>query len=255
MTTRRAFLTLGAVALGYVALTKGGPALWSRLAPLPEFSSEGMPEGFRKRMGAAELTTGLANPLIGIDDGTAPQPADELDDAGLCRALFADALPGKVPVSYFTDYNCPYCRVLGRDLREFAQANPDTVQLIYHELPLLGVSSVLGAHAALAARKQAAYDLMHARLNTGVVRINQSYIEALAAEFGLDAQQLLSDMSAPEVGAQLSLSKGVANRFGVIGTPFLLIGRTAVFGRIDATTLERIFRDEMASGVSYGCAV
>jgi protein-disulfide isomerase len=255
MATRRAIIGLGAVALGYVALTKGGPALWARLGPLPEFSTEGMPAGFRKQVGAAELSAGLANPLIGIDDGAAPQPADTLDDAALCRALFADVSPGRVPLSYFTDYNCPYCRVLGRDLREFALARPDSAQLIHHELPLLGVSSVLGAHAALAARKQAAYDLMHARLNTGVVRITQSYIEALAGEFGLDAQQLLADMSAPEVAAQLSLSKGAAQRFGVIGTPFLLIGRTAIFGRIDPTTLERIFEDELASEASYSCAV
>ncbi len=255
MTTRRAILGLGALALGYVALTKGGPALWSRLAPLPSFSTEGMPDGFRKRDGAAELSAGLANPLIGIDDGTAPQPADVLDDAALCRALFAEVVPGRVPLSYFTDYNCPYCRVLGQDLREFVDSRPDSAQLIYHELPLLGVSSVLGAHAALAARKQSAYDLMHARLNTGVVRITQSYVEALAGEFGLDAQQLLADMSAPDVAAQLSLSKGIANRFGVIGTPFLLIGRTAIFGRIDPATLERIFEDELASEASYSCVV
>lgn len=255
MTTRRAIIGLGAVALGYVALTKGGTALWARLGPLPDFSTEGMPAGFRKQVGAAELSAGLANPLIGIDDGSAPLPADTLDDAALCRALFADVSPGRVPLSYFTDYNCPYCRVLGRDLREFAMARPDSAQLIHHELPLLGVSSVLGAHAALAARKQSAYDLMHARLNTGVVRITQSYIEALAGEFGLDAQQLLADMSAPDVAAQLSLSNGAAHRFGVIGTPFLLIGRTAIFGRIDPTTLERIFEDELASEVSYSCAI
>jgi len=74
MATRRAIIGLGAVALGYVALTKGGPALWARLGPLPEFSTEGMPAGFRKQVGAAELSAGLANPLIGIDDGAAPQP-------------------------------------------------------------------------------------------------------------------------------------------------------------------------------------
>lgn len=255
MTTRRAILGLGAIALGYVGLTKGGPALWSLLGPLPEFSTTGMPAGFRTRVGPAELTTGLANPLIGIDDGTPPQPADALDDAALCRALFADALPGHVPIQYFTDYNCPYCRVVGRDLRDFAQANRDRAQLIYHELPLLGISSVLGAHAALAARKQMAYDLMHERLNTGVVRITQSYIEALAAEFGLDAQKLLLDMSAPDVGAALSQSRGIANRFAVIGTPFLLIGRTAIYGRIDPTLLSRIFEDELASYTPYTCTV
>jgi len=217
MKNRRAILGLGALALGYVAVTKGGPALWSRLGPLPEFSTEGMPAGFRKRVGATDVTAGLANPLIGIDDGTPTQSADALDDAALCRALFDNVLPDHVPVNYFTDYNCPYCRV------------------------------------ALAARAQSAYDLMHERLNTGVVRITENYIDALAAEFGLDAKQLLSDMSAPEVGAALSRSKGAANRFGVIGTPFLLIGRTAIYGRIDPIMLERVFRDEASSKATYAC--
>jgi len=164
--------------MGYVGVTKGAPALWSVFGPLPEFSTQDMPVGFRKRVGTAEVTAGLANPLVGLDDGTPAQPADTLDDSALCRALFSEAQPGRVPISYFTDYSCPYCRVMGRDLREFAQANMDRAQLIYHELPLLGLASMLGARAALAAREQMAYDLMHDRLNTGVVRITQSYIEA-----------------------------------------------------------------------------
>jgi len=94
---------------------------------------------------------------------------------------------------------------------------------------------------------------MHKRLNTGIVRITERYIEALAAEFGLDAKQLISDMSAPEVGAALSLSKGIANRFSVIGTPFLLIGRTAIYGRIDPIMLERVFRDEASWNATYAC--
>ena len=253
MQERRAFLGLGALALGYVGVTKAAPALWSRVGPLPEFSTDGMPAGFRKRVGADEVTAGLANPLIGIDDGTPAAPSDALDDAALCRALFSELRPGHVPVNYFTDYNCPYCRVLGRDLTEFAQAHSDRAQLIFHELPLLGLTSVLGARAALAARNQSAYDLMHERLNTGIVRITERYIEALAAEFGLDAKQLISDMSAPEVGAALSLSKGIANRFSVIGTPFLLIGRTAIYGRIDPIMLERVFRDEASWNATYAC--
>ncbi len=249
MASRRAFLALGAVGLAYWGLRSGGPALWSRYGPLPEFERGSLPKGFRRIAGNGALSGGLANPLAGIDiPGTpAPEPLT-LSDAELCRVLFDDTAPGKTRLNYFTDYNCPYCRELGRSLKDLAARLPDRAELRYHELPLLGEGSVIGARAALAARRQGAYDDMHRLLNTGVVRINEGYVMRIARELGLDEGKLRADMEGPTTERTLAEGLAVADRFYVIGTPFLLVGRTAIYGQINPALLERLITSDRARG-------
>lgn len=210
----------------------------------------GMPEGFRKMAGEAQFSGGLANPLIGLDRQAAPLPP--LSDGDMCQALFSQG-DGRLALSYFTDYQCPYCRVLGRDLKQLAAARADRLELSYHELPLLGPGSVIGAKAALAARKQGAYDDMHRLLNTGVVRINQAYVEKIGSELGLDLGKLRADMEGPGVARALVTSQAIADRFAVIGTPFLLIGRTAIYGRISPELLDRLATAELARRAPDRC--
>ncbi|MEM6593690.1 MAG: DsbA family protein [Pseudomonadota bacterium] len=227
------------------------PSAWARYGPLPEMSKAGMPEGFQKLDGDTQLSGGLANPLIGLDDtGVRPEP---LGDAALCQALFGES-DGRLTLSYFTDYNCPYCRMLGRDLKDLAARRNSEIALRYHELPLLGPSSVIGAKAALAARKQGKYDDMHRLLNTGVVRINQAYVDKIGREIGLDLGKLRADMEGPGVARALTTSQAAAERFAVIGTPFLLIGRTAVYGRIKPELLDRLASVELARRAPDTCA-
>ena len=251
MSSRRAFLALGALGLGYWGLRSFGPGLWAQYGPLPELSYDRVPDGFRRLAGAAQLTGGLANPLIGLE--AQPDAPAALTDAELCDFLYAETPSGKVALNYFTDYNCPYCRVLGNDLKTLAAARPSDVHLAYHELPMLGPPSVIGAKAALAAGKQNQYDRMHELLNTGIVRINQGYVMKIATELGLDTGKLAADMEGPGVARLIARSMGAASRFVVIGTPFLLVGRTAVYGRIRPELLDRLVDEELSDGRALGC--
>lgn len=251
MSSRRAFLGLGAVGLAYWGLRSYGPALWAQYGPLPELSFDRVPDGFRRLAGEAEVSGGLANPLIGLDPQASSPPS--LTDAQLCDFLYADMPSGKVPLNYFTDYNCPYCRVLGRELKALAALRPDAVHLAYHELPMLGPPSVIGARAALAAGRQGQYERMHELLNTGIVRINEGYVMKIAAELNLDTGKLAADMEGPGVAQTIARSMGAASRFAVIGTPFLLVGRIAVYGRVKPETLSRLVDQELPDGRALGC--
>jgi protein-disulfide isomerase len=251
VSSRRAFLALGAVGLAYWGLRSYGPGLWARHGPLPELSFDRVPDGFRRLAGAAQVTGGLANPLVGLEPQAAAPPG--LSDAELCAFLYDGTPSGKVSLNYFTDYNCPYCRVLGRDLMALAAARPADVHLAYHELPMLGPASVIGAKAALAAGRQGQYHRMHTLLNTGIVRINEGYVMKIATELGLDTGKLAADMEGPGVARQIARSMGAARRFAVIGTPFLLVGRTAVYGRIRPETLDRLVDAERPDGRALSC--
>ncbi len=238
MKGRRALLGLGALGFGYWGLTNVVPGLWTQFGPLPEFTTDGVPPGFVALSSEADTTSAIGNPLIGLENS--PQPARELDDEALCRALLDGAEPGRVRLNYFTDYNCPYCRVLGRDLQALVSARPQETELVYNELPLLGPESVTGARAALAAQRQGAYLKMHELLNTGFVRIDDEFVLKLANELALDVETFKADMVRLDADFQLQRSSAIADRFAVIGTPFLLVGRIAVYGRIDPALLDRL---------------
>lgn len=252
--SRRALLTLGLIGGGYVALNWRGAALMERVAGLPDLIPLAEPVGFRKLEGG-DLSGGTFDPFIGLDEG-AQIVAEPVRRDTLCAALFGADDDGSdaVPIAYFTDYACPYCRVLGDDLTALQAEMPDRVRLIWHELPLLGPPSVLGARAALAAAKQGAYLPFHKRLNTGIVRITDAFIDQIAEDLGLDQATLRRDMADQATTQRLATSKGVADLFGVIGTPFLVIGRTAISGRISSTRLRQLVDLERAEGLGSACA-
>lgn len=81
-----------------------------------------------------------------------------------CAALFGEATAdGALPIATFSDFNCPYCRVLEGDLAGVLAADPG-LRLVRHELPLLGAASASAARAVLAADLQGGYEAMKARL-------------------------------------------------------------------------------------------
>lgn len=229
----------GAAALGLTGL---GFAAWPRLSGLlaPTFTFEPIPDlpGFRRIAGAPVPPPALA----GI--GAGPGGDSAWSGLSTCALLYTEARrPGDVPVAYFSDYRCGFCRRLSPRLADLAQGSG--VSLTWHELPLLGSASVQAARAALAARRQGAYAAFHDRLMDSSFVPNPAFLRRLAEEEGIDPDRLIADMDHPGVTRQLAITADLAGRFGFFGTPALVIGRTAALGampeaRIDALiTLER----------------
>ena len=234
---RRGLLIAAGAAL---AIWGGGAAF--RWLDARRFDFEPIPDlpGFRRTGGGAVTSGALSDPLIGLDTGRPPVPRIETDR--ICPALFRDRTPGTVPVASFSDYYCPYCRVLTRELAAREAAGRITVT--WHELPLLGDASRLAARAAMAADRQGGYAAFHARLMRAQFQPNPAYLADLSASAGLDPDRLLADMADPAIDTQLALSAGVAARFGFHGTPALVIGRTAVLGAIPVPRLDALIARE-----------
>ncbi len=191
--------------------------------------------GFRY-LSSGTLSGARPDPFFGLD-GAAPRPRGNLAD------LFtAPQSTGQVPVAAFSDYNCPYCRVLTKLVIE--EADTGTIAVTWHELPLLGPNSVIAARATLAAGLQDAYLPFHQRLMKSRFRPNAAYLETVADGLGLDPERLLRDMEGPQVTARLEASAGLANLFGIYGTPALVVGKTLVLGEIKRRDLRRLIRME-----------
>lgn len=233
-------------------------ALWVGLAPR-------IPELFRPRF-RFKPVEGLApfreldevgdvsapNPLLlGINEqgGQGDTAAGWRDQivavrAAPCPALFRTRAKGAVPVAFFTDVNCPNCRVLEADLAAYALANPGAIVLTRHELPLLGPSSVLAARVILAAGQQGASERMQQRLRRARLSPDAATLSALAGGLGLDAARFLRDMNGPQVQTRLDRDRALAEIFGFYATPGAVVGRTAFLGAIPADDIAALIELE-----------
>lgn len=225
---RRGFLVLGGAAL----ILGGTPALWRRLRPAPGAAPHPhVPGFFQLEQGAV---SGAFDPLIGLNDGPSVTPATITDP---CKALFRTPAQGRVPVAFFTDINCPYCRVMEPWIRDL---DPARVAVTWHDLPLLGEASVAAARAIAAAELQGQDDAMRTRLHRTRFQPEPAYLTALSESLSLDAPHLLADMERPEVTARVANSLGLAGLFGIYGTPALVVGNTLAIGNRDKAGIDTL---------------
>ncbi len=253
--TRRQLLTLGAVA-GAAALTWYVWPAVRRLVP-HDFAFEDLkwPPGFRQVAGG-QVTTG-ADALVGINrptDAVARQ-ANDIAEANPCASLFGrePLPPGTVPIASFSDYNCPYCRVLTNMLIDLEEASHGRVRITWHEWPILGQSSRIMARAALAARRQGGYLRFHHTLMRTRFLPDSVYLKDLAKRKGLNPELLRADMQSPEIAWDLTRSSTLAQLMGFKGVPALVVGRTALSGAIRRAQLEDLIDIERKAGPIPGC--
>lgn len=213
--------------------------------------------GFRR------LASGAVSAADGFDPITGLRVSPDADgmlvaevDTAFCQALFGQSQlsAGTVPIAYFSDFRCPYCRVLGPRLAELEGNSDLGIKIAWHEWPILGEASNAAARAVLAAKRQGADQAFRERLLASSFVPNSAYLMDLAQRLGLDPSRLAADMSAADVNDQITKSKGLASLLGFRGTPGLVVGRTLVNGAIDDAELMTLIERERADGPVPGCA-
>lgn len=146
---------------------------------------------------------------------------------------------GDVTVVEFFDYNCPYCRRAMDEVQGLLE-DDSNVRLVYREWPILGEGSVFAAKAALAAREQGKYEAFHWALMGMNGRAEEASIMRVAAEVGLDTDQLRQDMQSPEIEEHITTSMSLAQSLGFNGTPSFVIGDELVSGLVEQARLVEI---------------
>lgn len=233
---RRAAIAAGGA--GVVGLWIWGP----RPAPNLVFEPARDAPGFR-RLESGPITAG-ADVLAGLDPGSVPTPLDDF-----CGALFQGAGPqGPVRIASFSDYSCPFCKVLTQKLAAMDRAN---VLVVWHELPLLGPTSRAAARGALAAAEQGAYLRFHRRLMRAQFVPTLAYLTAIGESLSLDTERLLRDSAGDVATRHINTSVALAARLGIAGTPALVIEDTIVIGEISNRVLAYLI--ETASARPRAC--
>ncbi len=145
---------------------------------------------------------------------------------------------GDVTVVEFFDYNCPYCKRAALIVKALIEED-NGVRLVYREWPILGDGSVFAARAALASRKQDKYEEFHWALMS-LPRATEDSVLKLAEEIGLDIDNLLADMVAPEIDEHIAMSMTLTEELGFTGTPSFIIGQNAAPGLIQLDQMKAL---------------
>lgn len=248
---RRTFLVVSGLVVLYAGF-RIAPGLWREELVFEELDD---PIGFR-RLTAGKSSSGF-DPFFALGDQTANNQADTAFKvrSNICATLYGDTFGAgqEVPIASFSDYYCPYCRVQTKRLAAMEARPASGINVVWHELPLLGETSILAAKAALAARNQGAYPAFHERLMKSPFQATPEYLQALADDIGIDHEQLATDMNGEDVLRDLENSAALARIFAFIGTPAMVIGRTVIQGEVNERTIRDVVAREREEGWASVC--
>lgn len=154
---------------------------------------------------------------------------------------------GDVTVYEFFDYNCPYCKRVAADVMRLVEDDAN-LRIVFKEYPILSEDSKLAAQAALAAHKQGKYLLMHEALMKHRGRFTRTILIEIARNIGADPHVLLSDMSSPDIEAQITRNLDLATLLSLRGTPNFIIGSFLIPGAISYEDMKKVIAEARRRG-------
>lgn len=155
----------------------------------------------------------------------------------------AGNLEGDVALVEFFDYRCGFCRRVLPTMKALMDED-DNLKVVFKELPVLGEDSVRAARAALASRQQDEglyLDFHFALMSANDLSANG--ILAVAADVGLDPDQLAQDMESEAVSQAIDANYQLASALGIEGTPAFVVGETLVPGAVDKDRLTALIEE------------
>ena len=175
-------------------------------------------EAERKQTGLAKVRDDQGDPVMGNANGT-------------------------ITLYEFSDYNCGYCKRVFEPIQQLVRDNPD-VRLVIKEFPILSQSSLVAAKAAIAAEMQGKFGDYHIAMMTYRGQITDAVVMRMAAQAGVDIEQLKSDMESPKTMAIIHRTREAAAALEINGTPGLVVGDTVVPGAIGLDELVKLIAEE-----------
>ena len=175
-------------------------------------------EAERKQTGLAKVRDDQGDPVMGNANGT-------------------------ITLYEFSDYNCGYCKRVFEPIQQLVRDNPD-VRLVIKEFPILSQSSLVAAKAAIAAEMQGKFGDYHIAMMTYRGQITDAVVMRMAAQAGVDIEQLKSDMESSKTMAIIQRTREAAAALEINGTPGLVVGDTIVPGAIGLDELVKLIAEE-----------
>jgi protein-disulfide isomerase len=191
------------------------------------------------------------HPSQAISKASAP-PAPASLDARTVQIPVADSPtdgPASAPVVVveFADFQCPYCALVARPLRQLRAKYPNGVRLVYKQYPLefheyARKAAGLSVVAAQRGRFWPVYD----ELFKASPELSESILSQTATDAGMDAGKLGELVRSTNVQHQIDGDIQLGKSVGVNATPTLFVNGRLYHGPIDPANLERLVTQELA---------
>lgn len=148
----------------------------------------------------------------------------------------------------YSDFQCPYCSLLAKDLKELVEQHPDDVQVIFRHFPLPSHPlSKAGAYASEAAGLQGKFWEMHDIIfasqettNTMPLEQFEDWLVEQAAGLGLDQDQFVEDMNSQEIIDKVEQAQQHGLNIGIPGTPLVIVNGQPYQGPRDVGSFEAL---------------
>jgi len=147
---------------------------------------------------------------------------------------------GDVTLVEFFDFNCGFCKQTVDAMFEAAKAD-GKVKIVLKDFPILTDDSVAVSHLALAAKRQGKYEEIYRALMKYRGRLDDKATLKIAADAGLNVEQMKKDAAAPEIAKQIHRNAEIARALDIGGTPAFVIGDRVVSGAVEQQVFRQLF--------------
>lgn len=228
---------IGALALGLVPQRLNGAQIRSYLLDHPEV---------------------LVEMQVKLEEKDASDTANEQQAAlrAIDRKSFFDPRiafvsgPGNARNTFveFYDYDCPYCKASLPAVEKFYAEHKGDTRFSFIEFPLPslhGPSATLAARASLAARRQPdKFIAFHFALMGEDASVTEDMIFSDAAKAGLDVAKLKADMADDANDDVIDISRKLAFRAKIDGTPAFIVNGRIVNHQVDGDDLKNLIQQK-----------
>lgn len=190
--------------------------------------------------------------LLAIPAMTGAAPPDRLGATATDRPQLGD---GPVPVTVFSDFQCPACATAAPLLSTLAEQGQ--ISLTYRYFPLVSIhpnaaEAARAAHAAaLQSRFWEFHDALFATQSTWAALSGSAAsasFEDIAGRVGLDLARWRSDVESSAVARAVTADAQEAERLGLSGTPTIYVDGRRYDGPLAADALWRAVQEAASAG-------
>ena len=146
---------------------------------------------------------------------------------------------GRVELTEFGDFECPYCRDAAPSLRRVMERLDGRVKLRWRHFPIASKHphALRAAAAAEAAGAQGKFWEMHDALFAHQKALEDEDLVGYAREIGLDVDRFVADLDAAETAAAVEADRQAGADEGVASTPAFFIDGRRYGGFYDVESL------------------
>jgi protein-disulfide isomerase len=197
------------------------------------------------------IQTMAARPALGA--APMPSPRRGVQDPAVTYAVPLGNSPSlgstkaKVTMVMAFEFACPYCRKAWDTVDELRKKYGKELRVVYKQLVVHPTIATAAAHAACAANRQGRWRQLAELLWVKAFdarQFDQSNIDELAVEAGLDMRHYQADIAGPCV-QELADDAAMLKKFSVTATPTFFINGRHMSGARDIATFQALIDEEL----------